>query len=117
MKDGYPKMFRSFLTRMVSAPTWSRSAWVVLALALADGGDLRADPLRRLEGKAYRDAVDARNRADQLRASVEQQIAADRKNAGDPKKADPKKAREAAADVIRAYQDVIARYPHTEVAA
>jgi tetratricopeptide (TPR) repeat protein len=109
-------MLLSSLAHGVPAPGLRRSAWLVLVVALAGGTDLRADPLRRLKADDYRNAVNARNRADEQRARIEQQITSDRNKAG-PEKADPKMARETAGDVIRAYQAVIERYPHTDVAA
>jgi hypothetical protein len=81
----------------------------------------RPVPTRKLWGKEYADAVAARNRADGMRAALEGRISAARREWRKAGKRGPLPTSDAfeaqAAEVARAYQDVIDRYPHTEIAA
>ncbi|MHC4398963.1 MAG: M56 family metallopeptidase [Planctomycetota bacterium] len=76
---------------------------------------------RKLWGKEYSEAVSARNRVDRMRADLEKRMSAARREwrkAGNRSPLPTSDRFEAqAAEVVRAYQEVINRYPHTEIAA
>jgi tetratricopeptide (TPR) repeat protein len=76
-------------------------------------------PTRKLWGTAYSEACAARSRADLMRADLESRIPpGNNRRTGarqSPKKPDP--FEKDVAEVVRAYRNVIDRYPHTEIAA
>src|SRR5262249_53198698 len=92
---------------------------VVAATVLMVGGGLRAEPIpiRELGGKQYSEAVQARARADLMRAAVEKQISAARRKTRTRSRTGGERCDAEIDNVIRAYQDSIVRYAHTSFAA
>jgi len=78
-----------------------------------------AAPVRVLRGDEYAEAARARNHADLLRAALEREMSEARIRAADAQRDESvtEDYGQQADEVIRAYQQVIARYPHTEIAA
>jgi hypothetical protein len=69
--------------------------------------------IRRLWGKEYSEAVSDREQADRLRAGLEKRLLeASQKNKPDQNQIDVETV-----GVVRAYQKIMRRYPHTEIAA
>jgi len=84
-----------------------------------DKSSSRFVPTKKLWGARYSEAVSARMRADRMRAELEQRMPPARTEPagkeGTP--AAPGAFDAQAAEVARAYKEVIDRYPHTEIAA
>jgi hypothetical protein len=74
-------------------------------------------PAKKLWGKKRSEAVAARNRADLMRADYEKGVSATRKTTGQGGAPGQRPIDPEAAKVVRAYQEVIDQYPHTEIAA
>ena len=89
--------------------------------AEADDSSPQFRRARKLSGEEYSEAVAARNRADRMRAGLEAEMSAARrawKKTGKPGPSPvPGKFETRAAAVARAYQEVIERFPRTEIAA
>ena len=89
----------------------------------AEADDSSPQPLgvRTLRGTEYSEAVAARNRADRMRAGLEAEMSAARlawRKTGKPGPSPiPAKFETRAAAVARAYEEVIERFPRTEIAA
>jgi tetratricopeptide (TPR) repeat protein len=79
----------------------------------------RPVPTKKLWGTQYSEASSAGSRADLLRAELEKRMSAARSEQGGKKAPSPSAGQfdAEAAEVARAYQEVIDRYPHTEIAA
>jgi len=89
------------------------------AIAGEGGPPVRTMPTKALWGAQLSEARAARSRADLMRADLEKRMpaatgAATAKQGASPA---PGKFDAEAAAVVRAYQEVIERYPHTEIAA
>src|SRR6516162_5066394 len=79
----------------------------------------KIEPTRILHGTEYSEAVDARNRADRLRADFQKRVPPfSRRKPGDTAPAvQAEEVTKEIGEVAQAYQAAINKYPHTEIAA
>jgi hypothetical protein len=103
---------RRFMGRMLIAIL--TAAAVLFVVLVADGVGAEEIPLRELRGRDYTAASETRGRADLMRADLERRLF------GPPKQRLPISQEEidmAVTKIEQAYQEVMERYPHTEIAA
>jgi tetratricopeptide (TPR) repeat protein len=80
--------------------------------------ETQAVPIKKLRGKKYSEAMNAQNMADLKRAEFEKRYSPVFDDQGNMKELPNQKQMDVeAAKVAQAYQEVLDRYPHTEVAA
>jgi len=90
------------------------AAVLLIVVFVADGLGAEGTPLRQLRGNELVAAREARDQADLMRAELEGRLS------GPPEERPPISQEEIeveAAKIEQAYQEVIDRYPHTEIAA
>jgi HEAT repeat protein len=92
---------------------------VAISLFLSPAYALATEPIpiRKLWGKKYSEAVAARDRADLMRAEYEKYLSGPPEERAKRPKRSQQQTDAEAAQVVQAYQEVVDRYPHTEIAA
>ncbi|MCP4535914.1 MAG: hypothetical protein GY832_02110, partial [Chloroflexi bacterium] len=88
------------------------------AVVCAENGfGVESIPIKKLWGKNRSAAISARDRADLMRAKLEEQLSGPPQERAERLELSQGQVDAEVAEVVQAYQEVIDHYPHTEIAA